>query len=70
MAIAVEAGSRGRGVGTALLNALAREAQAAGHRELSLTVSPRNPAVRLYRRAGSEAVRDDATSVVMCRSLG
>jgi ribosomal protein S18 acetylase RimI-like enzyme len=58
VAIAVESRARGRGAGTSLLRALEHAAAAAGHRELSLTVSSRNPAVRLYERAGYERVRD------------
>ena len=59
VAIAVESHARGRGIGTALLRALEHAAAAAGHRELSLTVSPRTPAARLYTRAGYELVGDD-----------
>jgi GNAT superfamily N-acetyltransferase len=58
VAIAVESHARGGGIGTALLRALEHAAAAAGHRELSLTVSPRNPAARLYARAGYELVGD------------
>ena len=70
LAIAVEPEARGAGVGAALLEALARGAAASGHRELSLSVSPRSPAVRLYARAGFEVARDDAERVVMRRRLG
>lgn len=52
LAVAVEHEARGRGVGAALLDALARAAGDAGHRELFLSVSRRNPACRLYRRCG------------------
>lgn len=52
VAIAVEPAHRGRGVGTALLAALAEAARAAGVRALSLAVSRRNPALRLYQRMG------------------
>lgn len=45
-ALAVEAAARGRSVGGAPLEALADAASEAGHRALSLTVSPRNPARR------------------------
>ena len=86
LAIAVEPDSRGAGVGTLLLGALCDAAAAAGHRELdvhglppanihfdrelSLRASPRNPAVRLYRRLGFEVARVDERRVVMRRACG
>src|SRR3954468_21942155 len=57
LAVAVEERARGRGVASALLDALAEAAGAVGHRELSLNVSPRNPARRLYLRCGFELPR-------------
>lgn len=69
LAIAVEPHARGNGVGGALLDALAEAARHAGHRELSLTVSPRNPAARLYARRGFEPLRADALGLVMRRRL-
>jgi GNAT superfamily N-acetyltransferase len=65
MAIAVEVHARGGGVGAALLRELEREAAADGHRELSLRVSNRSPAVRLYERAGYELVEDGEQGIVM-----
>jgi GNAT superfamily N-acetyltransferase len=65
MAIAVEVHARGSGVGGALLRELQREAAADGHRELSLRVSNRSPAVRLYERAGYELVEDGEHGIVM-----
>jgi GNAT superfamily N-acetyltransferase len=50
LAIAVEDRARGQGIGGALLQALADAARSDGHRELSLNVSPGNPAYRLYQR--------------------
>jgi GNAT superfamily N-acetyltransferase len=70
VAIAVEAHARGAGTGDALLDALAKAAAAAGHRELSLRVSARNPAARLYERAGYERVRTDEHGLVMRRGPG
>jgi ribosomal protein S18 acetylase RimI-like enzyme len=52
VAIAVDEPHRARGLGTALLRALAAAARAAHAPALSLTVSPRNPALRLYERLG------------------
>jgi GNAT superfamily N-acetyltransferase len=65
VAIAVEVGARGSGIGGTLLRELAREAAAAGHEELSLRVSDRSPAVRLYERAGYERVEDGEQGIVM-----
>ena len=69
VAIAVEAHARGGGVGGALLDALADAARHAGHRQLSLSVSPRNPARRLYQRRGFEVVREEEHGLVMRRRL-
>ncbi len=69
LAIAVEAHARSEGIGGALLDALATAAREAGHRELSLRVSPRNPAARLYRRRGFEPARESADELVMRRRL-
>jgi ribosomal protein S18 acetylase RimI-like enzyme len=65
LAIAVEVHARGSGIGAALLRELQREAAAEGHRELSLRVSNRSPAVRLYERAGYERVEDGEQGIVM-----
>jgi GNAT superfamily N-acetyltransferase len=70
VAIAVEEGARGGGTGAALLRALEDEAVGDGHRALALGVSARNPAVRLYRRAGYELVGEGERGLVMLRRLG
>ena len=68
--IGVEPEQRGRGVGTALLEALATLAREHGFARLSLSVEPANPALRLYERLGWRAVGvDDGGSVVMLREL-
>jgi GNAT superfamily N-acetyltransferase len=69
LAVAVEERARGRGVASALLDALAEAAGAAGHRELSLNVAPRNPAHQLYLRCGFELVRESTYGIVMRRRL-
>ena len=46
--------ARGRGVGRGRLDALAARAVAFGHDQLALNVHIRNPAARLYSRAGFE----------------
>lgn len=68
LTVAVMPAYRGLGVGTTLLSRLldlARGDSAA----LCLSVSPDNPAMRLYRRLGFEAVGTTGTSVTMRRQL-
>lgn len=69
LAIAVEEHARNGGVGHALLDALAEAATAAGHRELSLQVSPSNPAHRLYLRCGFEPTEEGPHGLIMRRRL-
>jgi GNAT superfamily N-acetyltransferase len=52
LAIAVADGQRGRGLGRALLDAIADAARERGHRALSLNVGRTNRARELYARAG------------------
>ena len=66
LGIAVEAEHRGRGIGRALLEALQNAARERGHRALSLSVQPDNPARRLYERAGFTPV-DATTMLWSCR---
>jgi GNAT superfamily N-acetyltransferase len=69
--IAVREERRGTGHGGALLSALRQAASAAGHPELALTVSPRNPARRLYLRQGFSVVsRTDAGLEVLVSGRG
>lgn len=57
--VAVDDRARGRGVGTALVAALADRAARRGWSGLALTVSARNPAaISVYRRCGFVAVDD------------
>lgn len=59
LSIAVIPGSRGRGIGRALLERLEAEARAAGLAQVALSVNADNPAKRLYVRCG---YRDLASS--------
>ncbi len=64
LSVAVVAGHRGAGVGTALLESLL-----AAVPRVSLSVDTRNPAMALYRRIGFELVRIDGEhTAVMLRS--
>lgn len=68
LGMAVSPGYRGRGIGSALLDRLL-EAAGAVYRKVSLSVSPDNPAVRLYERAGFERAGGDGSSVTMVKRL-
>jgi ribosomal protein S18 acetylase RimI-like enzyme len=57
LSVAVQDDSRGRGVGTALLGALVKEAATTGFSALSLSVSADNPALHLYERLGFAKVK-------------
>lgn len=63
--IAVQPQNRGRGVGSALLRELLSTAQRNGYRSLSLSVSPRNPALRMYQRLGFVRVGESGDSWTM-----
>ncbi len=52
LTIAVEPDDRGRGLATALIEALKSAVAEAGYRAVSLSVEPDNPARRIYERAG------------------
>ena len=71
LSIAVYPECRGRRVGSLLLSTLVTRARADGHRAISLSVDPRNPARRLYARAGFESVPDAGSggSVTMVLDL-
>ncbi|HVE95300.1 MAG TPA: GNAT family N-acetyltransferase [Acidimicrobiales bacterium] len=59
LGVAVVHEHRGRGIGTALLEALRERAQAAGISRLGLSVEPENPARRLYERLGYVELQPD-----------
>jgi len=60
--IAVDGAHRRRGLGRALLRALIAAARADSHPALSLSVSPANPARRLYESEGFRKVGESGTS--------
>ena len=66
LTVAVVPECRGKGIGTRLLSQLLATT-GARYSSLSLSVSPDNPAVRLYRRMGFEIIGTCGTSLVMKR---
>ncbi len=70
LAIAVVPNARGKGVGSALLDALLGQARADGYPTISLSVDRANAgAIELYERYGFERVGEDDDSVTMRASL-
>ena len=69
LGLAVHPAFRRQGIGTALLRALAGTARAEGFPGISLSVSPANPARRLYERAGFRKVGESGTSSTYLLSL-
>jgi ribosomal protein S18 acetylase RimI-like enzyme len=65
LSVAVHPEHRGRGIGTALLEALSEQARAEGVSALSLSVEKDNPAIRLYERLGFERLRLDGGAWTM-----
>jgi ribosomal-protein-alanine N-acetyltransferase len=65
LSLAVHPEHRGRGIGTALLEALSERAQAEGVSALSLSVEKDNPAIRLYERLCFERLRLDGGAWTM-----
>ena len=66
---AVLPGQRGRGIGTALLEALEREARNRGIDRLSLSVERENPAVALYQRLGFRPLDREGNALTMVVEL-
>jgi ribosomal protein S18 acetylase RimI-like enzyme len=64
ISLAVLPQQRGKGVGTLLLTRLLEEAQV-HYEAVSLSVSPQNPAIRLYHRLGFEVVSMEGDSITM-----
>lgn len=60
---------RGKGIGTILLNEMIRKAKNFGFNSLSLSVDPKNPALRLYERLGFVKVGINGTSWDMMKTF-
>lgn len=56
---------RGQGIGTKLLNDLLSLLCEKGFRQVSLSVQKKNPAVRLYKRAGFQILEEKGTEYLM-----
>ena len=70
LAIAVVPSARGKGVGSALLEALLARAREAGHEAISLSVDRNNAgAIRLYEQHGFQRVAETDDSVTMLARL-
>jgi ribosomal protein S18 acetylase RimI-like enzyme len=70
LAIGVVPSARGRGVGSALLDALTRRAVEDGRPGLSLAVDRQNHgAIALYETRGFTRVRENELTLVLCRSF-
>jgi ribosomal protein S18 acetylase RimI-like enzyme len=71
LAIAVVPNARGKGVGSALLDALLARARAAGHEAISLSVDKRNSgAIHVYEEHGFSRVAENDDSLTMLCDLG
>jgi len=69
LSIAVVPSRRGKGYGEQLLQALLDEAKRNGYGQISLSVEPENPALRLYERFGFQKVGESGGSSVMLAAL-
>jgi GNAT superfamily N-acetyltransferase len=70
LSVAVRSECRDRGIGTQLLQRLLQRADHT-HEAVSLSVSPENPAIRLYGRLGFVTVTSrDGSSMTMVRKRG
>jgi [ribosomal protein S18]-alanine N-acetyltransferase len=69
LAIALKPDYRGKGIGTLLLEKILQEAKMKGYKQISLSVDPNNPALRLYERFGFQQVGINGTSWDMIAKL-
>jgi ribosomal protein S18 acetylase RimI-like enzyme len=70
VSMGVSEAHRGRGIGSALLDAVIAQARSRGCPALSLSVAAGNPASRLYLRAGFTVVGRNGSSDTMLLELG
>ena len=66
LSIAVYPEYRGKGIGSRLIAHLLEKAQAR-YRAICLSVSPDNPAIRLYQRLGFEAAGENRSSLTLLK---
>lgn len=69
LSIGVRDGLRGRGVGSALMERIHRDAGAAGARRISLSVEPGNRAMALYEKLGYRVAVTRLDMVTMVKDL-
>jgi ribosomal protein S18 acetylase RimI-like enzyme len=69
LTIAVVPSCRGKGYGEELLDALLAQAKRDGFEQVSLSVEPDNPALRLYERHGFHKVGESGGSWTMLARL-
>jgi ribosomal protein S18 acetylase RimI-like enzyme len=69
LSIAVVPSRRGKGYGEELLDALLKQARKDGFEQISLSVEPDNPALRLYERHGFRKVGESGRSWTMLARL-
>jgi ribosomal protein S18 acetylase RimI-like enzyme len=69
LTIAVVPSRRGKGLGRELLAKLLEQARAEGYEQISLSVEPDNPAIRLYEQHGFAKVGERAGAFVMRATL-
>ena len=65
LTIAVVPSRRGKGLGVQLLESLLEQARSEGYGQISLSVEPDNPALRLYQRLGFEKVDTNGVYLLM-----
>ena len=65
LTIAIVPSRRGKGLGRDLLTKLLEQAREDGYSEVSLSVEPDNPALRLYEQHGFERVGERGGALVM-----
>ena len=69
LSIALYEQYRGKGVGTRLLCALLQQLKENGVKQAMLSAKKENRAVKLYKRLGFEAVREDEDTFIMVKPL-